>query len=211
MSGPHADASIRTSGPALAEADEAMIVVHGRGATAESILELGEVLTDGKTTLLAPQAAGFSWYPSSFMAPLANNQPYLDSALALLRSMVEEIEASGIPADRIILAGFSQGACLSSEYAARNPQRWGGLLVFSGGLVGPEGMDLTHDGDLAGTPTFMGCSDRDFHIPLERFEATGVELGRMGAEVELQVYPGMGHTIIHDEVKRARAVLGLAS
>jgi len=209
VSGPHAGAPVRTSGPALADADRAMILVHGRGATAESILELGRVLSDGDTALLAPQASGFTWYPSSFMAPLASNQPYLDSALELLGSLVSDIQASGITSDRIVLAGFSQGACLSSEFVARNPRRWGGVCVFSGGLIGPEGMELTHEGDLAGTPVFMGCSDRDFHIPLARFEASGRELARMGAQVDLQVYPDMGHTIVPDEVKRARAALGV--
>lgn len=206
MSGPHAEAPVRSSGPALADADRAMILVHGRGASAESILELGRVLTDGDTALVAPQAAGHTWYPASFMAPLAANQPHLDSALELLGRVVTEVEAAGITAERTILAGFSQGACLSSEFVARHPKRWGGLLVFSGGLIGPEGMNLAHGGDLAGTPVFMGCSDRDAHIPLPRFEATGRELERMGAEVELQVYPDMGHTIVQDEVTRARRI-----
>jgi predicted esterase len=204
--GPHAGQPVRLAGPALADADRAMIVVHGRGATAESILELGRVLTEGDTALLAPQAAGYTWYPASFMAPLASNQPFLDSGLAGLGALVDEVAAAGIPAERTILAGFSQGACLSSEFVARNPKRWGGLLVFSGGLIGPEGMDLTHEGDLEGTPVFMGCSDRDFHIPLSRFEATGAELVRMGAEVDLEVYPDMGHTIVKDEVDRARRI-----
>lgn len=204
--GPHVGQPVRVAGPALADAERAMIVIHGRGATADSILELGRVLTDGDAALLAPQAAGYTWYPASFMAPLASNQPYLDSALAGIAALVEQIEASGIPPERTLLAGFSQGACLSSEFVARNPGRWGGLLVFSGGLIGPEGMDLAHEGDLAGTPVFMGCSDRDAHIPLSRFEATGAELRRMGAEVDLQVYPGMGHTIVTDEVDRARRI-----
>lgn len=208
MSGPHQGASLRTAGAALTEAERAMILVHGRGATAEDILQLGRVLVDESTALVAPQAVGYSWYPASFMAPLSANQPYLDSALGLLASLVTEAEASGIPAERVVLAGFSQGACLSAEFVARNPRRWGGLLVFSGGLIGPEGMDLTHPGELDGTPVFMGCSDRDAHIPLARFEESGRELERMGAVVDLEVYPGIGHTIVPDELHRARALLG---
>lgn len=206
---PHRGHPVATSGPSLEDADRALILVHGRGATAEGILELGRHLVGDGVALLAPQAAGHTWYPHSFMAPLARNQPHLESALELLGHLVGRVERAGIPAERTAVGGFSQGACLASEFVARTPRRWGGLVVFSGGLIGPEGMDLEarHPGSLDGTPVFMGCSDRDPHIPRGRFEETGRVLEGMGAEVDLRVYADMGHTIIQDEVDGARRVL----
>ena len=184
-----------------------MVLVHGRGADARSILELGRLLRTDGMTCVAPQAADFTWYPYSFIAPLERNEPWLTSALRVVGERVEELVAAGIPHHRIVLGGFSQGACLASEFVARNPRRWGGLLVFSGGRIGPLGMPVQGDGDLEGTPTFMGCSDRDAHIPLERFEETGAALKAMGAEVDFRVYPGMAHTIIQDELDAAAELL----
>lgn len=204
---PHGGQPVARLGPDPDAATSAMVLVHGRGADAPSILELGRVLRDDAMVCVAPQAASNTWYPSSFIAPLARNQPWLDSALALLGQTVAELEDAGIPRERIVLAGFSQGACLASEFAVRNPARWGGLLVFSGGLIGPPGMSFAHQGDLQDTPVFMGCSDRDPHIPLERFRETGDKLAEMGADVDLRVYPDMGHTIVQDEVDAARAVV----
>jgi len=204
---PHGGQPVARLGPDPDAATSAMVLVHGRGADAPSILELGRVLRNDDMVCVAPQAASNTWYPSSFIAPLARNQPWLDSALALLGQTVADLEEAGISRERTVLAGFSQGACLASEFMARNPGRWGGLLVFSGGLIGPQGMTFGHQGDLEGTPVFMGCSDRDPHIPLERFRETGEKLQQLGAEVELRVYPGMGHTIIQDELDGAREVV----
>jgi predicted esterase len=191
----------------MEDAASAMILIHGRGADANSILELGRLLRTDDMICVAPQAANFTWYPNAFIAPLRSNEPWLSSALRVLGERVVELEEAGISRDRIVLAGFSQGACLASEFTARNPGRWGGLLVFSGGLIGPLGMDVRKEGDLEGTPVFMGCSDRDPHIPLERFRESGDTLTAMGAEVDLRVYPGMGHTIIEDELEAAKAVV----
>lgn len=204
---PHGGQGVATLGPAMEQAYSAMILIHGRGADANSILELGRLLRTDDMVCVAPQAAHFTWYPYPFIAPLRNNEPWLSSALRMLGERVAELESAGIPRDRIVLAGFSQGGCLASEFMARNPGRWGGLLVFSGGLIGPLGMDVRKEGDLAGTPVFMGCSDRDAHIPLERFRETGDALGAMGASVDLRVYPGMGHTIVEDELEGAKAVV----
>lgn len=205
--GPHQGQPVARAGAPLEEATAAMILVHGRGATATSILELGHAFGRSEIALQAPQAAGHTWYPYSFIAPLAKNEPGISSGLAAIGERVEELVAAGIPHERIVFAGFSQGACLASTFVARNPRRWGGLMVFSGGLIGPLGMEFDLPGDLAGTPAFMGCSDRDAHIPLERFEQTGQVLERMGADVQLVVYPGMPHTIIPDEIERAMRVL----
>lgn len=204
---PHGGQPVARLGPDPEAAASAMVLVHGRGADARSILELGRVLRDEDMVCVAPQAASNTWYPAPFTAPLARNQPWLDSALGHLGRTVAELEEVGIPRHRIVLAGFSQGACLASEFTARHPGRWGGLLVFSGGLIGPVGMAFGHEGDLAATPVFMGCSDRDPHIPLERFRETGEKLANMGADVDLRVYPAMGHTIVQEELEAARQVV----
>jgi predicted esterase len=141
------------------------------------------------------------------MNPIAQNEPYLSSALGRLAALVAEVEAAGIPAEKIVLAGFSQGACLASEFAARNARRYGGLLLFSGGLIGPPGTPRNYDGSLDGTPVFIGCSDVDFHIPLERVLETTAVLTELGAAVTEKIYPGMDHTIIQDEIDEARRVL----
>jgi predicted esterase len=184
-----------------------MILVHGRGATAESILELASLLPQAGMASLAPQAVHNSWYPYSFMYPTEQNEPYLTSALARLGELVAEVEAAGIPAEKLVLAGFSQGACLAAEFAARNARRYGGLLLFSGGLIGPPGTPRDYAGSLDGTPVFIGCSDADFHIPLERVQETTATLRRMGAAVTEKIYPGLGHTIIGDEIEQARRLL----
>jgi len=184
-----------------------MILVHGRGATAESILELADLLPHAGMTYLAPQAVHNSWYPYSFMYPMEQNEPYLTSALNRLGELVAEVEAAGIPAEKLVLAGFSQGACLAAEFTARNARRYGGLLLFSGGLIGPPGTPRDYDGSLDGTPVFIGCSDSDFHIPLERVQETTVALRQMGAAVTEKIYPGIGHTIIGNEIEQAQLVL----
>ena len=205
--GPHQGQQLLQQGQPLAEATAAMILVHGRGATAQSILELASVLPHPDMAYLAPQASGNTWYPQSFLAPMPQNQPGLDSGLQAVADAVAQAEAAGIPPEKIIIGGFSQGACLASEFVARNAQRYAGLLVFSGGLIGPPGTPRNYDGSLAGTPVFIGCSDVDFHIPVERVEETAVTLQNLGASVNKKIYPNMGHTIIQDEIDQAQQIV----
>lgn len=204
---PHAGQPVLTAGKPLAAASGALILIHGRGATAESILDLADYLPHPDLAYLAPQAADYTWYPYSFLSPLERNEPYLSSALARVAAVVAQVEAAGIPPARIVLGGFSQGACLASEYVARHAQRYGGLLVFSGGLIGPEGAPRDYDGTLAGTPVFVGCSDVDPHIPIDRVRETADVLTRLGARVDSRVYPRMGHTINQDEIDAAAALV----
>lgn len=206
---PHGDGLLVTEGRSLEEATAAMILVHGRGGTAEGIIEIGRLLKHSDFTYLAPQAAGNSWYPNSFLAPLDQNQPGLNSGLARIGELIGLASSHGIPHERIVVGGFSQGACLASEFVARNPARYGGLLVFSGGLIGPQGTPRDYPGSLDETPVFIGCSDRDAHIPLERVEESAAVLTRMGALVDKQIYAGMGHTIVKDEIDRAARIVGL--
>ena len=204
---PHAGRPLRTAGVPLDTASAAMILVHGRGATAESILELTRVLPAPGFAFLAPQAAGGTWYPQSFLAPIPLNEPGISSGLSVIDALVASVAAAGIPAERTMLLGFSQGACLSSEYVARRGARIGGLAALSGGLIGPDETPRDYPGALAGTPVFLGCSDVDSHIPRERVELTAKVLGRMGAEVDMRLYPGMGHTVNQDEIDAVRAMM----
>jgi predicted esterase len=195
-----------------ADAASAMILIHGRGASAESMVPLAETLAGDDITgmaVLIPQAAGSVWYPQRFIAPLEDNEPYLSSALAMVTALLNELETAGVAPERIVLGGFSQGACLSAEFAARNPRRYGGILVFSGGVIGPPGTDFAgqYAGNLVGTPAFVGCSDTDFHIPLERVHETTAALAGLGADVSERIYPGMGHTINEDELAAARQIV----
>lgn len=205
--GPHQGQKVYTAGPSLEDAGSAMILIHGRGATAPSILELAAALDVPDMVYLAPQALGNTWYPHSFLFPREQNEPGISSGLAAIEELVLRLEDAGIPAERIVLAGFSQGACLASEFVARHPRLYGGLLVFSGGLIGPPDSSFDLEGDLRGTPVFIGCSDVDFHIPLKRVEETASALQDLGALVTKRIYPGMGHTIIQDEIIEARKVL----
>ena len=204
---PHQGQEILSAGKPLAEAKAAMILIHGRGASAYDILELGILLGGDQFALLAPQAANNTWYPFSFLAPIANNKPYLTSALQTVADLVAQVEAAGTPVEKIILAGFSQGACLASEFAARNARLYGGLLLFSGGLIGPPGTPRDYPGSLDGTPVFIGCSDIDAHIPLARVHETAETLTDLGAEVTERIYPGMGHTIMQDELAQAQKIV----
>lgn len=206
-SGPHQGQTVLTAGKPLAEAKAAMILVHGRGGTAESIIDLANLLPQPDFAYLAPQADDDTWYPFSFLMPMAQNEPGLSSGLRVLADLVARVEAVGIPAERIVLGGFSQGACLASEFVARQARRYGGLLVFSGGLIGPPGTPRDYDGSLAGTPIFLGCSDVDPHIPLERVQETAVTFTQLGAQVTTQIYPRMGHTINQDEINQARLLV----
>ncbi|MCB9076831.1 MAG: dienelactone hydrolase family protein [Anaerolineaceae bacterium] len=204
---PHRGQPVYTAGQPLNEAKAAMILVHGRGATAPSILELANALYYPDFVYLAPQAAHNTWYPNSFLAPIPSNEPGLSSGLAVLGDLVAQIEAAGIPAEKIVLAGFSQGACLASEFVARNARRYGGLLVFSGGVIGPPGTPRDYVGFLEGMPVFVGCSDTDFHIPVERVRESTATFETLGATVTERIYPNMGHTIIQDEIDHAREIV----
>jgi predicted esterase len=184
-----------------------MVLVHGRGATARSILELGSVLEHPDFAYLAPQAQGNTWYPYSFLAPMSQNEPGITSGLQAVADAVASIEMAGIPAEKIIIGGFSQGACLASEFVARYAQRYGGLLAFSGGLIGPPGTPRDYAGTLDGMPAFIGCSDIDPHIPLERVTETADILAKLKASVNMKIYPGMGHTINQDEIDQAMAIV----
>jgi predicted esterase len=203
----HGDQPVVAAGRPLADASAAMILVHGRGASAESILTLADELDRPDLAYLAPQAAGSTWYDYSFLAPLDQNEPGLSSALARLGELVEHIESEGVPAERIVLLGFSQGACLSLEFAARNPRRYGGVVALSGGLIGPPGTPRDYPGSLAETPVFLGCSDRDPHIPLQRVKESTQVLQRMGADVTERIYPALGHMVNDDELDFIRELL----
>jgi len=207
----HQGQPVYTLGAKLTEAKAAVILVHGRGATAQDILQLGQALEQPDVAFLAPQAAGNTWYPFSFLEPPARNEPGLSSALRVLADLVAEAEEAGIAAQRIVLGGFSQGACLASEFAARNPRRYGGLIALSGGVIGPMGAPRTVAGSVDGMPAFIGCSDADPHIPAARVEETAAVFRKLGADVTLQIYPGMGHVINQDEIDRARDIVRAAT
>jgi len=204
---PHLGQPVLTAGPPLERAEAVLVLVHGRGASAESILTLYQQLGIERLRALAPQAAGDTWYPNSFLAPLESNQPYLDSALRRLASIVADLFARGKSGQRIALLGFSQGACLTLEFAARHPHRYGALMGLTGGLIGPPGTPRDYPGSLDGTPVFLGTGDPDPHVPFERVQETGRALTRMGAEVELRRYPGMPHSINEDELNVCRTLL----
>ena len=177
-----------------------MILVHGRGASAADIMTLGAELMHSGVAYFAPQAAGNAWYPNPFTSPIESNEPYLSSALEVVGSLLATIEKS-VPADRIILLGFSQGACLTLEFAARHARRYGGVVGLSGGLIGPDGAARDYPGSFDGTPAFMGCSDVDPHIRKDRVTEAAEVYRRMGAKVTAKLYPGMGHTVNEDEIK----------
>jgi predicted esterase len=195
------------SGPAPAAARRVVLFAHGRGGSADEILGLASAIGLDDVAYLAPEAPGRTWYPLSFLAPIAQNEPALTAALNTLDRFVTDLAAERVPSDRLVLAGFSQGACLSLEYAARHARRYAGVVAFSGGLIGPPGTPREYAGAFEGTPVFLGCSDVDPHIPLERVHETAAVLRAMGAAVDERIYPGMGHTINTDELDAAIAVL----
>jgi predicted esterase len=187
--------------------DSALVLLHGRGGSAEDLLSLGEDLDVAGIRLIAPQAAGSTWYPESFLAPIERNQPYLDSALRRVGTIIAMLGDQGIPPARVALLGFSQGACLASEFVARNPRRYGAVMALTGGLIGPPGTMFDFPGSLDGTPVFLGASDPDLHVPFARVQETEAVLKRMGANVELRRYPGMPHTVNQDEMAVCRRLL----
>ena len=208
VKGPHQGQPVLRAGLPLEEAGAALILIHGRGASAYDIMSLGSLMTHDRLAYLAPEAANHVWYPQSFLAPLDQNEPYLSSALRSVADVVALAEEAGLPPEKIILAGFSQGACLASEFVARNPRRYGGLIAFSGGVIGPPGSQPgSYPGSVEGMPVFLGCSDVDPHIPLARVEETAVVFQSLGAEVNKQIYPRMAHTVIQDELDHAKQII----
>lgn len=198
--GPHHGQPIRAAGMALGTGRAVGILLHGRGATAESILELsGGVRADG-VTWLAPQAAGNTWYPNRFIAPIESNEPWLTSALDAVSDVIAQAATASVPTSRILLGGFSQGACLALEFVVRNPARYGAVAGLSGGLIGPPGTSWPQSGSLEGTPVFLGCSDVDFHIPKERVMESATVMRGLGAHVTAVLYPNMDHTVNEDEM-----------
>ncbi|HEV3410886.1 MAG TPA: dienelactone hydrolase family protein [Puia sp.] len=198
---------IITAGKDLTAADRALILVHGRGASAEDILSLADYLPVKDYALLAPQAARNSWYPYSFLAVPAENQPWLGSALEVLAAVTADVVAAGIGRERIFFAGFSQGACLTLEYVARNAARYGGVAAFTGGLIGDRIYEENYKGNFAGTPFFIGTGNPDPHVPVERVKASARLLRGMGADVTEKVYPGIPHTIVTDELEQAGKIV----
>lgn len=207
----HQTSPLLTAGQPLAQAKAAMILIHGRGASAESILSLTREFNTTGFAFLAPQAKGYTWYPNRFTAPLESNEPFLSSALARIGDVLEKVESAGIPAEKVVLLGFSQGACLVTEYAAQNPKQYGGVVGLSGGLIGPDDTPRDYTGSLSGTPVFLGCSDVDPHIPLARVQETTRILRDLGGDVTERIYPNMDHTVNRDEIAFIQRILTVLS
>lgn len=203
---PHRDQPILTWGAALDGASAAMIMLHGRGASVDDMRGLAAELGRAEVAYIAPAAAGRTWYPYSFLEPIQRNEPFLSSALRLVGRALEKANAK-FPPERVILLGFSQGACLALEYAARNARRYGGVAGLSGGLIGPEGTPREYAGRFDATPVFLGCGDVDPHIPKRRVDETAEVFRRLGADVTERIYPGMGHTVNADEIAAVQSML----
>ena len=199
-----------TQGRPLSETRKALILIHGRGATAESILSLTDYLPVADFSLFAPQATNHSWYPYSFMAPTSQNQPALDSALEQVDELVKSILDQGIPSRHIYLLGFSQGACLTAEFATRHAQPYGGLLIFTGGLIGQQLDTSNYQGNFEGTPVLITTGDPDPHVPVSRVEETVKIMEEKGAFVTKKIYKGRPHTILEEELNLARQILAKA-
>jgi phospholipase/carboxylesterase len=207
LESPHHNQPVIHRGAAIKSANGAIILLHGRGASAEDIFGLADELQLPGIAYFAPEAAGHTWYPYSFLSPLERNEPWLTSALDLIAATLEKLESSGMPSKKITLMGFSQGACLATEFVARNPRRYAGLVAFTGGLIGPEGTGFHYSGNLEGTPCFLGSGDPDPHVPWERVKESASILRVVGGKVTLKRYPGMPHTISEDEISEARKLL----
>ena len=205
---PHKGMGVLQAGQPLEKAKAGMLMVHGRGASAEDILTLVDELDHPDFTYLAPQAHGNTWYPYPFQAPLERNEPWLSSALAAIGAVMDILSENGLPAEKVILLGFSQGACLALEYAARNACRYGGLVGLSGGLIGPAGTPRNYAGSLDSTPIFLGCSDMDPHIPMESVHESKRVLAELGGVVTVRFYPHLGHTVNQDEIGFVRQMMG---
>ena len=207
MSSLHQGQPILVAGAPLLSARAAMIMIHGRGASAGDILALADELRQPDIAYLAPQAAGGQWYPNRFIAPVQSNEPWLSSALDVVGDVLKTIAAAGVPAGRTLLLGFSQGACLALEFAARHPQPYGGVFGLSGALIENGDQPREYAGSLAGATMFLGCSDPDPHIPLERVQRTTRIFEQLGATVTERVYPGLGHIVNRDEIEFVRGVV----
>jgi predicted esterase len=195
------------AGTPLDKARLAVVLLHGRGGSAKDILGLGSAFELSNVAYLAPQAEGHTWYPQSFLAPREANEPYLSSALVKVESIVHSLEQAGFGSERIVIAGFSQGACLSTEFVASHPARYGGLIAFTGGLIGPPGSLHPPAGELAGTPALLCSGDPDSHVPWRRVEESAIILNAMGAKVTTKRYPGRPHTITQEELELAHNLL----
>ena len=206
ITGPHRGQPVLVTGEPIEQARAAMIMMHGRGASAGDILSVADSFRQPGFVYLAPQATGYTWYPNSFLAPIASNEPWLSSGLAVIASLLEQLEGYNIPAEHTIILGFSQGACLLLEFVARHARHYGGVAGLSGGLIGPDGTPRDYAGSLEGTPVFLGCSDVDPHIPKARVLESAEVFRRLGGVVTARLYTGMGHTINLDEM---RAVQGM--
>ena len=206
---PHGEQPLVQAGVPLERARAAFVMVHGRGASAESILTMVPALSlpSENVAFVAPQASGGTWYPYGFMSPIPQNEPGISSGMRAITRSVDTITAAGVPHERIIMLGFSQGACLASEYVARHARRYGGLAALSGGLIGPDDTPREYTGTLDGTPCFFGCSDVDGHIPATRVRESADVLQRIGGDVTVRLYPGMGHMVNEDEIASVRAML----
>ena len=208
---PHRAVQVAQKGAPPSRAKAAMIMLHGRRGSAEDMLALVDILARPDLAYVAPQAAAHSWYPHPFTASIERNEPWLSSALRVIDTLLERLGDAGFGSERVALLGFSQGACLALEYAARHARPYAGVIGLSGGLIGPEGTPRDYPGSLAGTPVFLGCSDVDPHIPLARVRDTTAVLRRLGAVVTERIYPGMGHLINEDEIRFVQGLLaGLA-
>ena len=205
---PHDGQRVLRLGPAPEAARLTTIMIHGRGAAADDMLALARELKVQDVAFLAPQAAGNTWYPYSFLTPTERNEPWLTSALTTVGRLIASLESRGVPADRIAVMGFSQGACLTLEYAARNARHYAAVIGLSGGLIGPPGTPRNYGGSLDGTPVFLGCSDIDQHIPIDRVHESSEVFRNLGANVDERIYPGMGHTVNTDELVAVRTLLG---
>ena len=198
---------IVAAGKNIKEAEKVLIMIHGRGGSAEDILSLAGHLQVKDFALLAPQATGNTWYPYSFMVPPVQNEPWLSSALAVLKEVVNDVIAQGVPAEKIYFLGFSQGACLTLEFVTRNAIKYGGVAAFTGGLIGDKIYRENYKGDFNGTPVFIGSSNPDPHVPVERVYATTNILKSMNAAVTEKIYSNMGHTISQDEIELANKLV----
>jgi phospholipase/carboxylesterase len=211
LDGPPSRTVPESAGPPLGRGTGVVVMIHGRGAGPQNILTLVPQLDRPDFTYLAPAAADRTWYPFSFMADIRKNEPSLSSALGMLKDLVDDVVVKGTPRERIVVLGFSQGACLATEFAVRHAARYGGVIAFTGGLIGPPGTTWNYPGSFEGTPVFLGGSDVDDHVPLTRVEETADVFRRMGASVTQRIYPGMGHIVNDDEIACARAVLDSVS
>jgi predicted esterase len=204
---PHAGQPVLRRGPEPEQATAVVILTHGRGASPEDIIGLADAVGDRHVAYLAPAAAGHTWYPLSFLSDIPRNEPGISSGLSVLDRLVKDLEARGVPSSRVVIGGFSQGACLASEFAVRHARRYGGVVAYSGGVIGPPGTTWDHPGSFEGTPVLLGCSDVDPHIPLARVNESEAVFTRMGADVDKRIYPGMGHLVNEDEIQFTKELL----